>query len=305
MVCVYAPNWDCPNFMTSPFSSIPCLNTHYLIFRGDLNLSVNPTLDRSCSRKLIQSKAAKCLSAFTDQIGSVDVWRFYHPTTKEFSFYSQVHQTYSRIDFFFLDKILLPSVKQCEYSSIVISDHAPLLLDLELVPKTKSHSNWRLNTGLLSSEKFCEFISEKISCFIKNDKSYSISLSLLWETLKVVIPGEIISYNARIQKGEKQRQLKLMEAILQIDRQHSTSANPTLQMERLQLQTEFDLISTNKAEFLLRCTKGTYYEYGNKASRLLARQLKHQSSSQFIAQIFLLHITQTYTNRKPYQIPLQ
>lgn len=83
-----------------------------------------------------------------DQIGSVDVWRFYHPTAKEFSFYSQVHQTYSRIDYFFLDKALLPSVKQCEYSSIVISDHAPLVLDLGLVPKTKSHSTWRLNTGL-------------------------------------------------------------------------------------------------------------------------------------------------------------
>ena len=85
--------------------------------------------------------------------------------------------------------------------------------------------------------------------------------------------------------NKQQRQLELMEAILQIDRQHSTTANPTLQTERLKLQTEFDLISTNKAEFLLRRTKGTYYEYGNKASRLLARQLKHQSSSQFITQI--------------------
>lgn len=56
-------------------------------------------------------------------------------------------------------------------------------------------------------------------------------------------------------------------------------------MERLKLQTEFDPISTNKVEFLLRGTKGTYYEYGNTANRLLARQLEHQSSSQFIAQI--------------------
>jgi len=285
MVCVYAPNWDCPNFMSSLFSSIPCLNTHHLIFGGDLNLSVNPSLDRSCLRKLTQSKAAKCLSVFTDQIGSVDVWLFYHPTAKEFSFYSQVHQTYSRIDYFFLDKILLPSVKQCEYSSIVISDHAPLLLDLELVPKTKSHSTWRLNTGLLSSDKFCEFISDTISRFLENNKSDSTSPSLLWETFKAVIRGEIISYSARIRKDENQRRLELMEAILLIDRQLSTSANPTLQMERLKLQTEFDLISTNKAEFLLRRIKGTYYEYGNKASRLLARQLKHQSSSHFITQI--------------------
>lgn len=108
------PIWDCPNFMTSLFLSIPSLDTHQLIFGGDLNLSVNPTLDRLCSRKLTQSKAAKCVSVFTDQIGSVDVQRFFHPTAKEFSFHSQVHQTYPWIDYFFLDKILLPSVKQCE-----------------------------------------------------------------------------------------------------------------------------------------------------------------------------------------------
>lgn len=137
----------------------------------------------------------------------------------------------------------------------------------------------------MSSEKFSKLISEKISQFLEFNKSDSTSPSLLWETFKVVIRGEIISYSARVRRREKQRQLEMMEAILQIDRQLSTLANPTLQLERLKLQTEFDLISTNKAEFLLRRTKGTYYEHGNKASQLLARQLKHQSSSQFITQI--------------------
>lgn len=65
---------------------------------------------------------------------------------------------------------------------IIISGHAPLLLDLELVPKTKSHSTWRLNTGLLSSDKFCGFISDRISRFLENNKSDSTSPSLLWET---------------------------------------------------------------------------------------------------------------------------
>lgn len=50
-------------------------------------------------------------------------------------------------------------------------------------------------------------------------------------------------------------------------------------------KTEFDLISTNKAEFLLRRTKSKYYEYGDKASRLIALQLKRQSASRFITKI--------------------
>ena len=91
--------------------------------------------------------------------------------------------------------------------------------------------------------------------------------------------------SAREHKQRMQRQRELMEAILQIDRQNSSSPSPALQTERLKLQTEFDLISTNKAEFVLRRTKSTYYEYGDKASRLLALQLQHQSASRFITQI--------------------
>ena len=212
MVCVYAPNWCCPNFMTSLFSLIPSLDSHHLILGGDLNLVVNPTLDLSKPKILTPSSTARALMTLVDQIGCVDTWRVSHPTAKEYSFYSHVHQTYSRIDYFFLDKILLPSVKLCDYSAIVISDHAPLLLDLELLPKSGQRSNWRLNTGLLSSNKFCEFISEKIRLFILNNKSGSTSPSLLWETCKAVIRGEIISYSAREHKQRMQRQRELHQS---------------------------------------------------------------------------------------------
>lgn len=47
MVGVYAPNWDCPNFMSSLLSSIPCLDSHHLIFGGDLTcLSIPYLTDR-------------------------------------------------------------------------------------------------------------------------------------------------------------------------------------------------------------------------------------------------------------------
>lgn len=49
--------------------------------------------------------------------------------------------------------------------------------------------------------------------------------------------------------------------------------------KRVKLQSDYDLLSTDKTECLLRRTKGTYYEYGEKASCLLTLQLKHQSAS--------------------------
>ena len=77
-----------------------------------------------------------------------------------------------------------------------------------------------------------------------------------------------------------------MDSILDIDRQNASSPNPVLATKRLQLQTEFNLLSTSKAEHLLQRTRATYYEHGDRASRLLASQLRHQHASHFISQIY-------------------
>ena len=101
LVNVYAPNWDNPDFMSSIFSSLPTMDTHRLIFGGDLNLVVNPHLDRSCPRRTVPSGMARVLSSFMDQVGCIDPWRFSHPVDKKNSFFSPVHRVYSRIDYFF------------------------------------------------------------------------------------------------------------------------------------------------------------------------------------------------------------
>lgn len=202
------------------------------------------------------------------QLGCIDACRLFHPLSKEFSYFSKVHQAYFRIDYFFIDRELLPAVKFTEYSTIVISDHAPYILDLALSPITTKQCSDRINTGLLSKDEFCDYISRHINVFLENNKTESISPSLLWETLKAVIRGDIISYSTHLARKNKQKQQELIDAILSIDREYSNSPRPELCAKRVKLQSDYDLLSTNKAEYLLRRTKGTYHEYGDKASHL-------------------------------------
>ncbi|KAF7645974.1 hypothetical protein LDENG_00195530, partial [Lucifuga dentata] len=109
--------------------------------------------------------------------------------------------------------------------------------------------------------------------------------AILWETFKAVIRGNIISYSAHVAKLRKQKQSDLLNSVLETDKKYAVSPSPELYAERLKLQSQFNLISTGKAEYLLRRTKGFYYEYDDKASRLLAHQLKRQSPSNFIFEI--------------------
>ena len=117
------------------------------------------------------------------------------------------------------------------------------------------------------------------------NKSDTISESLLWETLKVVLRGEIISISARENKNKNKRMAELTKLISTIDRQCAIDPLPQLIQERTSLQSEYNILSTTKAERMLLQSSGQTYEYGDKASRLLSHQLKRQAASRLIHQI--------------------
>ena len=125
LVSAYAPVWDDDKFITHLFSSLPDVDSHYPIIGGDFNLIQDPDLDRSSSKPFTLSNSAMTLKSFTDRLGLSDPWRLSNPSTKAFSFFSHVHRSYSRIDFFLTDNRLLHWIDSSEYHSIVISDHAP------------------------------------------------------------------------------------------------------------------------------------------------------------------------------------
>lgn len=104
LVNIYAPNFDDATLSNRLLGSISYLNSHLLILGGDLNCVIDPMLDRSSPRSISQSTMPKSFSDFFVQSGLVDPWRLRNPLTKKFSFFSQVHQSYSRIDNFFIDK---------------------------------------------------------------------------------------------------------------------------------------------------------------------------------------------------------
>lgn len=93
------------------------------------------------------------------QIGSVDPWRSLFPQSQ--SFFSPVHHSYSRIDYFFVDRTRLPFVTKAEYLTIVESDHAPVLLDFAFPSYNLERAPWKLDKTLLADKAFCKLIYEK------------------------------------------------------------------------------------------------------------------------------------------------
>lgn len=206
--------------MTTLLSSIPNVDTHYLILGGDLNCVMNTQLDHSSARVTTLSKMATELMSFMKDYGDCDPWRFLHSDTRAYSFFSHVHQTYSRIGYF-----LLPFVHSSEYTTIVISDHSPLLLDFRFDSSSAANSQWRLNTTLLSNDVFCTSVIHEIEEFIRFNKSDETNASLLWETLKAFLRGKIISHFPYHNGQRRKAQKDLIDKTSDIDRQYAI--NPT------------------------------------------------------------------------------
>lgn len=113
------------------------MDSHHLILGGDTNCVLSPNLDRSSSKTSSDSKSAQTIQLFLQAYGVVESGVSSTLHLGAIPFFPPVHKTFSRIDYFFIDKKLLPMVTACEYQSIVISDHAPLNMKLR-VPSADS-----------------------------------------------------------------------------------------------------------------------------------------------------------------------
>ena len=122
------------------------------IIVGDFNTPLT-SMDRSTKQKFNQEM--QTLNNTIDQLDVIDIYRTFHPKTKNFTFSSSAHGTFFRIDHILGHKSNLDKFKKIEIIPSIFSDHNALRLDLNYRRKTIKNSNiWRLNNTLLNNQQF-------------------------------------------------------------------------------------------------------------------------------------------------------
>uniref|UniRef100_A0A3Q3A000 Reverse transcriptase domain-containing protein n=1 Tax=Kryptolebias marmoratus TaxID=37003 RepID=A0A3Q3A000_KRYMA len=285
LVNLYGPNWDDEDFFKNILFSLPDLSNSQLILGGDFNCCLDPLLDRSSNKSYSVSKSSKVLHTFMQQYAVSDVWRYFNPNTRKFSFFSPVHSTFSRIDFFLLDNKLLSSVRSCCYNPIVISDHSPVILDLSLPGRTASRPPWRFNSVLLNDSVFVKTMNDRLDLYVSTNITSDVSAATVWETCKAYLRGEIIAYSAYLRKTTTQKSLILSSAMSDLQAKCAESPAPDLIKSLLIKKAEFDTLASDAAVALLLKSRYSYYEFGDKPSKILAHQIRQRASNQHIVEI--------------------
>jgi exonuclease III len=78
-----------------------------------------------------------------------DVYRIFHPTSAQYTFFSAGHETFSKIDHILGHKASLSKYKKIEIILCILSDHNALKLETNNKNSSKKRANnWKLNNTL-------------------------------------------------------------------------------------------------------------------------------------------------------------
>ena len=84
-------------------------------------------MDRSSKQKI--NKEIKALNDTIDQIDLIDIYRTFHPKTADYTFFSSIHGTFSRIGHILGHKSSLSKFKNIEIIANIFSNHNAMRLE--------------------------------------------------------------------------------------------------------------------------------------------------------------------------------
>ncbi|OCT69297.1 hypothetical protein XELAEV_18040610mg [Xenopus laevis] len=248
LASVYAPNTSKQTFFRNFINKLSEISEGRVIVGGDFNTTLNTNVDRS--QDILDKQKTTCSDRDTKHLihhlkdeALVDVWREKHPLDRDYTYYSNVHATYSRIDFIFTKPTLLQYIHSAKIHYITWSDH---------------------------DKEICVEITNALKEYFLNNTPTDTSLAIRWDAHKSVIRGILIKHASRIKRIKTEKIKRLSQKLHDIATAHKKKPPPDKYREIQDIRTLLIDTLSDKAAYAMCKTKYQYYEYSNKPHTMLA-----------------------------------
>lgn len=134
-----------------------------------------------------EKKLLRMIKKKLHELQLVDVWRIQHPGIKDYTYFSTVHGTYTRLDYILVEHRLLEEVTEAAIEISTFSDHSPVSMRINIHGEPMGRGAWRINEELLEGDDVVKIIIDEINIFGKTipltcqEQPYGRSTNLLSE----------------------------------------------------------------------------------------------------------------------------
>lgn len=215
---IYAPNSPDTSFFQDMVQWILSAPETLHLVGGDFNSVMSTLADRTGysthrTHPTSQAPDSTLLAQAIASMQYVDTWRLYHPTDREYTFFSPPHNSFSRIDYFFASPALINTLCESEILDARISDHSPISIHMTQMAPSSPSPIWRFPSYLMDNQDFQHTLNTAWNDYVSTNGAHITEPNLFWEAGKAFLRGTIISYTTQFKKHSKQQYRQASEAL--------------------------------------------------------------------------------------------
>uniref|UniRef100_A0A670ILN7 Reverse transcriptase domain-containing protein n=1 Tax=Podarcis muralis TaxID=64176 RepID=A0A670ILN7_PODMU len=285
VVNIYAPNSNRSEFFKKLEQVLLDLDNNKTVLLGDFNAIPILEMDRQTEKKKHkQGKLPKSFLDLEENMDLIDIWRYKHPTEKQFTFFSEVHKSWGRIDQIWTSKALSLRTTKCEIQPRTFSDHNSLTLEIK--GATQGGFRWRLNKYLLDDDEIIEKAKATLKEYFDLNINTGTSIEVVWDASKAVLRGLFIQQNNYKKKVRQQKKEEILKQLRENEKKLIVNPKDEQSLQTIKLlQTQYSMLTNQEIEWNIKMMRQRYFESANKTGKFLAWQLREKQKQSVINKI--------------------
>uniref|UniRef100_A0A8C5MLT6 Reverse transcriptase domain-containing protein n=1 Tax=Leptobrachium leishanense TaxID=445787 RepID=A0A8C5MLT6_9ANUR len=287
-VSVYAPSPPEGPFWRALEERLAQLPNRGVFVGGDFNAVMDPYLDRSqTAASRAPTRRSKTFRGVVQTANLYDSWRLLHPRDRDYSFYSNPHDSYSRLDYVFCSRDNITALASSTIHEISWSDHAAVEIALLGWGELGSAGGWRFNASLFLDPGVKETMNLDLTAFFERNFTPGMATTTVWEAHKAFMRGKLIAIASRRKRERAAETVSLTAKVGDLEREHKRTGDATLLRELLEARGSLNILLSRQVQAALQWTGRKFFEKSNKPDTLLARRLKQQTRERTVRAVRL------------------